>query len=162
MKMYTSLPLSMGVSGIGAGPRNPGAFIYLMPGVQEGNRWGTVNGAQGFSKDVYVEGVPINDPIQQGEGRAVNLGMSVDAVDQFQVETSGTGVEFNGQGSENYVIKSGTNDFHGSLFEFFRNTKLDARNSSSQPRRPKENQNQSRRNHRRSDQARQAVLLRCL
>ena len=140
-ELYTALPLSMGISGIGAGPRNPGSFIYLMPGVQEGNRWGTVNGAQGFSKDVYIEGVPITDPIQQGEGRAVNLGISVDAVEQFQVETSGTGVEFNGQGSENYIIKSGTNQFHGSAFEFLRNTKLDAR-SFFASKRPKENQNE--------------------
>ena len=29
--VYTNLPLAMGVGGIGAGPRNPGAFIYLMP-----------------------------------------------------------------------------------------------------------------------------------
>ena len=52
--------------------------------------------------------VPITDPIQQGEGRTISLGVSVEAVEQFQVETSGTGVEFNGQGSENYTIKSGT------------------------------------------------------
>src|SRR4029077_10054488 len=52
---------------------------------------------------------------------------SVEAVDQFQVETSGTGVEFNGQGSENYTIKSGGNQFHGSGFEYLRNTVLDAR-----------------------------------
>src|SRR5262249_53758711 len=59
----------------------------------------------------------------------------------FQVETSGTGVEFNGQGAENYVIKSGTNDFHGSVSEYFRNTVLDARPFFS-PIRPKENQNE--------------------
>ncbi len=140
-ELYTALPLSMGSSGIGAGPRNPGAFIYLLPGVQEGNRWGMVNGAQGFSKDVFVEGVPITDAIQQGEGRSINLGFSVEAIEQFQVETSGTGVEFNGQGSENYVVKSGTNQFHGSIFEYFRNTLLDARSFFS-PTRPKENQNE--------------------
>jgi Carboxypeptidase regulatory-like domain len=140
-ELYTALPLSMGISGIGAGPRNPGAFIYLLPGVQEGNRWGMINGAQGFSKDVFVEGVPITDAIQQGEGRSINLGFSVDAIEQFQVETSGTGVEYNGQGSENYVIKSGTNQFHGSVFEYFRNTVLDARPFFS-PTRPKENQNE--------------------
>jgi Carboxypeptidase regulatory-like domain len=139
-ELYTALPLSMGLSGIGAGPRNPAAFIYLLPGVQEGNRWGMINGAQGFSKDVFVEGVPITDAIQQGEGRSINLGFSVEAIEQFQVETSGTGVEFNGQGSENYVIKSGTNQFHGSIFEYFRNTVLDARSFFS-PTRPKENQN---------------------
>lgn len=130
-ELYTNLPLAMGTavagSGIGQGPRNPGAFIFLLPGVQEGNRWGTVNGAQGFSKDVFIEGVPITDPIQQGEGRTISLGVSVEAVEQFQVETSGTGVEFNGQGAENYTIKSGKNEFHGSGFEYVRNTVLNAR-----------------------------------
>ncbi|HEU4386890.1 MAG TPA: carboxypeptidase-like regulatory domain-containing protein, partial [Blastocatellia bacterium] len=130
-ELYTNLPLAMGTavagSGIGQGPRNPGAFIFLLPGVSEGNRWGTINGAQGFSKDVFIEGVPITDPIQQGEGRTISLGVSVEAVEQFQVETSGTGVEFNGQGSENYTIKSGANQFHGSGFEYLRNTALDAR-----------------------------------
>ena len=130
-ELYTNLPLAMGTavagSGIGQGPRNPGAFIFLLPGVSEGNRWGTINGAQGFSKDVFIEGVPITDPIQQGEGRTISLGVSVEAVEQFQVETSGTGVEFNGQGSENYTIKSGTNRWHGSGFEYLRNTVLNAR-----------------------------------
>jgi hypothetical protein len=130
-ELYTNLPLAMGTavagSGIGQGPRNPGAFIFLLPGVSEGNRWGTINGAQGFSKDVFIEGVPITDPIQQGEGRTISLSVSVEAVEQFQVETSGTGVEFNGQGSENYTIKSGKNEFHGSGFEYLRNTVLDAR-----------------------------------
>src|SRR5262245_19938105 len=130
-ELYTNLPLSMGTavagSGIGQGPRNPGPFIYLLPGVTEGNRWGQINGAQGFSKDVFIEGVPITDPIQQGEGRTISLGVSVESVEQFQVETSGTGVEFNGQGSENYTVKSGGNQFHGTGFEYFRNTVLDAR-----------------------------------
>ncbi|MEO6393280.1 MAG: TonB-dependent receptor, partial [Pyrinomonadaceae bacterium] len=130
-ELYTNLPLAMGTavagSGIGQGPRNPGAFIFLLPGVSEGNRWGTVNGSQGFAKDVFIEGVPITDPIQQGEGRTIALGVSVEAVEQFQVETSGTGVEFNGQGSENYTIKSGSSKFHGSGFEYFRNTSLNAR-----------------------------------
>lgn len=130
-ELYTRLPLAMGTavagSGIGQGPRNPGAFIYLLPGVTEGNRWGQVNGAQGFSKEVYIEGVPMTDPIQQGEGRTVALAVSVESVEQFQVETSGTGVEFQGQGSENYTIKSGGNGFHGSAFEYIRNDKLNAR-----------------------------------
>ena len=144
-ELYTNLPLAMGTavagSGIGQGPRNPGAFIFLLPGVSEGNRWGTINGAQGFSKDVFIEGVPITDPIQQGEGRTISLGVSVEAVEQFQVETSGTGVEFNGQGSENYTVKSGTNEFHGSGFEYFRNTSLNARGFFP-PIRPVEHQNE--------------------
>ena len=135
--MYTALPLAMG----DGSPRNPAAFIYLMPGVQEGGTFGFVNGGQSFSKDVYLEGLPITDAVRQGESRALQFGVSVEAVDQFQVETSGQSVEYNGQGSENYTIKSGTNDLHGSLFEYLRNTVLDSRGFFS-PKRPQQNQNQ--------------------
>jgi hypothetical protein len=136
-EMYTALPLTMG----NGNPRNPAAFIYLMPGVQEGGTFGFINGGQSFSKDVYIEGLPITDAVRQGESRALQYGVSVEAVEQFQVETSGTSVEYNGQGSENYTIKSGTNDFHGSAFEYLRNTVLDARGFFS-PSRPQQNQNQ--------------------
>jgi len=135
--MYTALPLAMG----DGSPRNPAAFVYLMPGVQEGGTFGFVNGGQSFSKDVYLEGLPITDAVRQGESRALQFGVSVEAVDQFQVETSGQSVEYNGQGSENYTLKSGTNDLHGSLFEYFRNTVLDARAFFS-PKRSQQNQNQ--------------------
>jgi TonB-dependent receptor-like protein len=63
----------------------------------------------------------------QGEGRNLSFGISVDAVDQFQVETSGTAVMFNGQGASNYVVKSGTNTFRGAGFEYFRHRALDAK-----------------------------------
>ncbi|MBI3695490.1 MAG: TonB-dependent receptor, partial [Acidobacteria bacterium] len=136
-EMYTALPLSMG----NGNPRNPAAFIYLMPGVQEGGTFGFINGGQSFSKDVYIEGLPITDAVRQGESRALQYSVSVEAVEQFQVETSGQSVEYNGQGSENYTIKSGTNQLHGSLYEYFRNTVLDARGFFS-PQRSQQNQNQ--------------------
>jgi hypothetical protein len=136
-EMYTAMPLSMG----NGNPRNPAAFIYTMPGVQEGGTFGFINGGQSFSKDVYIEGLPITDAVRQGESRALQFAVSVEAVDQFQVETSGQSVEYNGQGSENYTIKSGTNQFHGSLFEYLRNTVLDARGFFS-PARPQQNQNE--------------------
>lgn len=136
-EMYTALPLTMG----NGSPRNPAAFIYLMPGVQEGGTFGFINGGQSFSKDVYIEGLPITDAVRQGESRALQFAVSVESVEQFQVETSGQSVEFNGQGSENYTIKSGTNQYHGSLYEYFRNTKLDARGFFA-PTRPQQNQNQ--------------------
>ncbi len=135
-EMYTALPLAMG-----GAPRNPQAFAFLLPGVQEGGRWGYINGGQSFSKDVYLEGVPLTDAVQQGEGRALTLGVSVEAVEQFQVETSGQSVEYNGQGSENYVLKSGTNELHGSLYHYFRNTLLDARGFFA-PRRSAQHQNE--------------------
>ena len=82
-----------------------------MPGVQSIGRWGNVMGGQDFTTDMYVEGIPITNAVVQGEGRNLSFGISVEAIDQFQVETSGTAVTFNGQGASNYVVKSGTNTF---------------------------------------------------
>ena len=121
--MYTALPLVMNTGG----PRDPTAFMFLMPGVQSVGRWGNVMGGQDFTTDMYVEGIPITNAVVQGEGRNLSFGFSVEAVDQFQVETSGTAVMFNGQGASNYVVKSGTNTFRGGGFEFFRNKALDAK-----------------------------------
>ena len=121
--VYTSLPLVMNTGG----PRDPTAFMPLMPGVQSIGRWGNVMGGQDFTTDMYLEGIPITNAVVQGEGRNLSFGISVEAIDQFQVETSGAAVMFNGQGASNYVMKSGTNRFRFSAFEFFRNKALDAK-----------------------------------
>ena len=123
--LYTALPLAMS----GNAPRDPSAFTQYMPGVtsQTGNTAGNIYGAQPNSQDTYVEGMPITNAVLEGEIRNLSLGVSVEAVDQFQVETSGTAPMYQGQGSTNFVIRSGTNRFHGAGYEYFRNTDLDAR-----------------------------------
>src|SRR4029453_15258709 len=66
-----------------------------------------------------------------------------DALQEFKVETGATGAQ-NGMksaGSVSLVTKSGTNDFHGDLFEFVRNGKFNARNAFS-PRRDTIKRNQ--------------------
>ena len=122
-EIYTALPLVMNTGG----PRDPTQFMFLMPGVQSVGRWGNVMGGQDFTTDMYVEGIPITNAVVQGEGRNLSFGVSVEAVDQFQVETSGTAVMYNGQGASNYVIKSGTNQLRFSAFEFFRHKALDSK-----------------------------------
>ena len=121
--VYTALPLVMNTGG----PRDPTAFMFLMPGVQSVGRWGNVMGGQDFTNDTYVDGVPITNSVVQGEGRNLSYGISVEAIEQFQVETSGTAVMYNGQGASNYVVKSGTNQLRGAGFEFFRNKALDTK-----------------------------------
>ena len=123
-EVYTALPLAMANA-----PRDPAAFVQFMPGVVPGgnNAAGQVSGAQGNSQDVYVEGIPVTNATVQGEVRTLGLGISVEAVDQFQLETAGAAVMYGGQGATNFVLKSGTNKFHGTAYEFFRNTLLDAR-----------------------------------
>lgn len=135
---YATLPLAMGNS-----PRDPTAFVSLMPGFTGGvgNTAGNVLGAQGNSGEVYVEGMPLTNPAVQGETRNLALGVSVEAVDQFQLETAGAAVEYQGQGAANFVVKSGTNSFHGAAYEYFRNTLLDARGFFGKTR-PAEHQNE--------------------
>ncbi|MBS1854963.1 MAG: TonB-dependent receptor [Acidobacteria bacterium] len=126
--IYAALPLQM--NGV---PRDPTQFVALVPGVNSastqaaGPSTAAFNGGQTYQNEVYLEGIPLTSAGTQGDTRYLALAVSVDAVDQFQVETNGAKAQYQGQGVENYVLKSGTNSFHGAAFEYFRNTSLDAR-----------------------------------
>jgi hypothetical protein len=62
---------------------------------------------------------------------------SVDAIQEFNVETGTYSAEFGHNTTQmNVVTKSGTNAYHGSMFEFLRNTDLDAKNYFQQPNTP--------------------------
>jgi len=128
-RVYDALPLAMG-SGV---PRDPTLFIALVPGVAavvtqaSGPSYTSFNGAQQETNELYLEGVAMTAPNQQGDTRDLSLGISVEAVEQFQVETNGGKAMYQGQGMHNYVLKSGTNLFHGAAYEYFRNTSLDTR-----------------------------------
>ncbi|MFP5276839.1 MAG: carboxypeptidase regulatory-like domain-containing protein [Acidobacteriota bacterium] len=121
---YTALPLQMN-----GGARNATQFVYLMPGVSQGNSGssGVYNGvgSVGRNDELYIDGIPTTRISLQGDPRNVSNSIAVEAVDQFQVVTSDTPVEYAGIGAQNYVIKSGTNQLHGSLYEYLRNTALD-------------------------------------
>jgi len=89
-------------------------------------------GGRFSSNEVILDGVD-NDTIQNAGavGRAgIAYTPSVDAVQEFKVRTNNFSGEF-GHSAGTIVaatIKSGANDFHGSVFEFLRNDKLDATN----------------------------------
>ncbi len=61
----------------------------------------------------------------------VGVPPAVDAVEEFKVQSGPMSAEFGftAGGAVNLVTKSGTNQIHGTLYEFFRNDKLDARNA---------------------------------
>ncbi len=126
-EQYSALPLAMN-----AGPRDPTAFVALVPGVQAlssqaaGSSFATFNGGQPYMNEVYMEGIPMTNAAAQGETRNLAYSVSVEAIDQFQVETNNSPAEYQGQGVENYTIKSGSNQFHGAAYEYFRNTVLDS------------------------------------
>src|SRR5581483_3324674 len=127
-EIYAALPLAM--NGVA---RDPTQFVSLVPGVNSyttqvaGPSFGSFNGGQTYQNEVYVEGLPMTNAGTQGDTRNLALGISVEAVDQFQVETNGAKAMYEGQGVENYVLKSGSNSIHGAAYEYFRNTDLDAR-----------------------------------
>ena len=129
-EVYMNLPLTMGLGGATANaPRDPTSFVQYMPGVTGygSNTAGAVNGGTGSSEEVYIDGLAATSAVLQGEVRYLALGVSIEAVDQFQLQSAGTSVQFGGQGSTNYVIKSGTNQFHGLAYENLRNSDLDSR-----------------------------------
>ncbi len=117
---YEALPLNMG-----GAPRDPTAFITLTPGVVGDGHSGQFNGGQSYNNETYIEGLALTSISVGGDNSSINRGVSVDAVDQFQVQTSGTSAAYQGQGFQNYTLKGGTNQFHGRAFEYFRNTVLD-------------------------------------
>ena len=102
-------------------------MFYLMLGVQSIGRWGNVMGGQDFTTDMYVEGIPITNAVVQGEGRNLSFGISVEAIDEFQVETTVRPSRSTGKAHPMNVGQSGTNTFHGSGFEYFRHKALDAK-----------------------------------
>lgn len=128
--VYDALPLAMNAQG---SPRDPSQFAGLAVGVSSyqtqaaGPSFGSFNGGQTYQNEVYVEGLPLTSAGTEADTRNLAFGISVEAVDQFQVETSGAKSMYDGQGVENYVLKSGTNQFHGGVYEYFRNTDFDAR-----------------------------------
>ncbi len=132
-EMYAALPIQMGAYGQ-PDQRRATDFAQLMPGVQgnetNGNattNTGVVNGSgsRGAASAVYIDGVPFTQVSGEGDPRFVWTAISVDAVDQFQVQTSGYSALYEGQGVQNYTVKQGGAQYHGSAYEFFRNTALD-------------------------------------
>jgi len=114
--------------------RNPVQFITLIPGFVGGvdNNPGSnssddfkVNGGQEGGTDILVDGVSISlvSPNTQW-----NKGVSTEGVQEFRVLQSNFSPEFgeSGDGIVSLTMKSGTNEFHGSVYDYLRNRALDA------------------------------------
>ena len=85
-----------------------------------------INGARLWGNNYILDGVDNND-LANGE---IRLLPSIDALAEFKVQTSTFAAEFGRAtgGVVNLTTKSGTNEFHGTLFGFHRNDNLDANN----------------------------------
>ena len=92
----------------------------------------SANGARALQNNFLLDGIDNNANL----GDVLNestyvIQPSVDAIAEFKVQTNAYSAEFGrGNGAVmNAVIKSGTNEFHGDVYEFIRNEKFDARNA---------------------------------
>src|SRR4051794_12079675 len=115
--------------------RNVFSLIYLTPGVSGsiGNNYNSVsysvNGSRTSLMENMVDGVPAGHPTVQGY-TGISVFPSVDAIGEFKVDAENYSAEYGHSvgGVLNVVFKSGTNGFHGTAYEFIRNSVLDANN----------------------------------
>jgi carboxypeptidase family protein/TonB-dependent receptor-like protein len=89
----------------------------------------TVSGQRSTFNNYRIDGITVNDYAMAAPGNVIGLVLGVDAVQEFQVLTSGFPAEYGRAtgGIVNAISRSGTNQFHGGVYEFLRNSALDAR-----------------------------------
>jgi hypothetical protein len=120
--------------------RNYTFLAQLEPGVVQGQQDSrgmassgsfSANGQNSFSNNYLLDGVDNNSNLVDFiNGAGYVYRPSVDALQEFKVQTSSYSAEFGRAGGAilNASIKSGTDKFHGNFFEFFRNAALNANN----------------------------------
>ncbi len=106
----------------------------VTPDSEGGNAPFAVNGQRSSANNFLVDGVDANQPYFQinasGPAGTSTPFASVESIAEFKVQTGQFPAEFgrNAGSVINVITRAGTNEFHGSLFEFFRNDVLDANN----------------------------------
>lgn len=122
-KFVEDLPLV-----VGGQLRSPLDLVSIVPEAKGGGNI-TIAGGQEGGWDLTIDGISATPaaPFEQRLWTMVNS-PSVDAIQEFAVDTNGFKAEFGhaGGGAFAFVSKSGTNQFHGNLYEFLRNDYLDA------------------------------------
>jgi hypothetical protein len=129
-RRINALPLNgrnyaqLALLGTGTAPAEPGSRVETTYGF-------SANGARSLQNNFQLDGIDNNANLGDVlNGSAYVIQPSVDAIAEFKVETNSYSAEF-GRGNGaimNAVIKSGSNQFHGDVFEFLRNEKFDAIN----------------------------------
>jgi Carboxypeptidase regulatory-like domain/TonB-dependent Receptor Plug Domain len=124
-KTLESLPI------VGTRGRNPLDLLNFQPGVVIGGNTGgavNVNGSRDRAFNFTLDGIDINESTAGGSN-FTPLRPNPDSVQEFQVVTSNFTAELGrSSGAQvTLVTRSGTNDFHGNVFEYYRTPALDAK-----------------------------------
>jgi hypothetical protein len=90
----------------------------------------SISGGRPQQNNYVLDGISINDYSNQAPGSILGGNLGADSVGEFTVLTSNYGAEYGrtSGGVISAATRSGTNQFHGSAYEFLRNSALDARN----------------------------------
>jgi Carboxypeptidase regulatory-like domain/TonB dependent receptor len=122
--------------------RNSVALAVLVPGIVPGPTFNSqslndvrgptnilISGGRANTSEILTDGTSGTTP---EANLTLSLGVlpQIDAVQEFKVQTNNLSAEFGrtGGGVLNFIFKSGTNQLHGSAFEFLRNSAMDANN----------------------------------
>jgi hypothetical protein len=130
-RQIIELPLSLGGQGV---LRAPEAFVFLTPGTtgpgsndsSNGVFEAKLGGGQNFGNEVILDGA---STARADSGSAFDqTAPSVEALQEFKVTTSTVPAEFGrtSGGVESFATKSGTNTYHGTAYDLFRNEDLNA------------------------------------
>jgi hypothetical protein len=106
---------------------SPGVYASVLSGTTDDlpNNELIVNGTRSSAVMYLIDGANVQDQFNSGS----DYTPAPDALQEFKIESNSMSAAY-GSGGEiiNAVLKSGTNQFHGDAYEFFRNTSLDTRN----------------------------------
>lgn len=119
---------------VGARGRNPLDLLNFQPGVVNGGNTGggvNVNGSRDRAFNFTLDGIDINESTAGGSN-FTPLRPNPDSVQEFQIVTSNFTAELGrSSGAQvTFVTRSGTNDFHGNLFEYYQTPRFNAKSYS--------------------------------
>jgi hypothetical protein len=113
---------------VGDGQRQIQQFIFSsLPGTTGGTFEGAINGGRNYSHEILIEGMPLGRNLQGGSNN--EMSPPTEAISEFKLQTGTLGAEYGGGQTAvaNFVVKSGTNEFHGSGAIYIQDSKFDAR-----------------------------------
>jgi len=130
-KLVNDLPLA--VAGIGGGMRNAFQIMMMMPQVKSNNGEGAwddlqVGGGQQHDWNVSVDGLSVEMGWRNHVGYMNRLTPALDSIEEFRIDTAAFKAEDSRASGGNIAIttKSGTNDLHGTVFDFYQSQHLNA------------------------------------
>lgn len=111
--------------------RNPLNFVILTPGVSGSKPGDTpdlrlnITGSPSSSAEVFVDGIPVSDT--NDSGNVATNHPALEAVGEFKISNNNYSAEYGlATGIISFTLRSGTNQFHGSIYDYLQNESLNA------------------------------------